>query len=222
MSNPYSNTRPEVAASEATTLPQRYYTDPDWFQREMEAIHFDMWLCAGRTSQISESWRLLRSPMWPMPASSSRVTSRETFALFTTSAAIAAHCSAKHEEGKFAGQHSVPVSRLDLQARRHAGQRAAHGKSPGLSRSRLSAERRRNRGLGWAHLHQSLGASDSICAAPGRARPEIPSMAHGRAADGGAARLSAQGELEACHPELFRVPALSHCASAAATSNRIT
>lgn len=48
----YSNTRPAVAASEATTLPQSYYTDPAWFQREMESIHFDMWLCAGRTSQV--------------------------------------------------------------------------------------------------------------------------------------------------------------------------
>jgi Rieske 2Fe-2S family protein len=48
----YYNTRPAVAASEATTLPQSYYTDPAWFQREMESIHFDMWLCAGRTSQI--------------------------------------------------------------------------------------------------------------------------------------------------------------------------
>jgi Rieske 2Fe-2S family protein len=52
MSTPYSNTRPDVAASEATTLPQRYYTDPEWFQRELEAIYFHMWLCAGRTSQI--------------------------------------------------------------------------------------------------------------------------------------------------------------------------
>jgi Rieske 2Fe-2S family protein len=34
------------------TLPQRYYSDPAWFQREMDAIHSDMWLCAGRTSQI--------------------------------------------------------------------------------------------------------------------------------------------------------------------------
>src|SRR5215469_9749560 len=48
----YSNTRPEVALSEAMTLPQRYYTDPEWFRREMESIHFDMWLCAGRTGQI--------------------------------------------------------------------------------------------------------------------------------------------------------------------------
>ncbi|MGZ4874933.1 MAG: aromatic ring-hydroxylating oxygenase subunit alpha [Candidatus Angelobacter sp.] len=52
MPTSYSNTRPEVAVSDAMTLPQSYYTDPAWFQHEMEAIHFDMWLCAGRTSQI--------------------------------------------------------------------------------------------------------------------------------------------------------------------------
>jgi len=52
MSATYANTRPAVALSEAMTLSQRYYTDPDLFQREMQAIHFDIWLCAGRTSQI--------------------------------------------------------------------------------------------------------------------------------------------------------------------------
>ena len=55
MSSSYSNTRPEVAVSDAMTLPQSYYTDPAWFQLEMEAIHFDMWLCAGRTSQIPDA-----------------------------------------------------------------------------------------------------------------------------------------------------------------------
>jgi Rieske 2Fe-2S family protein len=55
MSAPYSNTRPGVAVSEAMTLPQQYYTDHAWFQREMQAIHFDMWLCAGRTGQIPNS-----------------------------------------------------------------------------------------------------------------------------------------------------------------------
>jgi glycine betaine catabolism A len=52
MSTAYSNSRPELAVSQALTLPQRYYTDPEWFQCELEAIHFDMWLCAGRTAQI--------------------------------------------------------------------------------------------------------------------------------------------------------------------------
>jgi len=37
------------------TLPQSYYTDPAWYLREMETIHFDMWLCAGRTSQIPQA-----------------------------------------------------------------------------------------------------------------------------------------------------------------------
>ncbi|HEY6274489.1 MAG TPA: aromatic ring-hydroxylating dioxygenase subunit alpha [Terriglobales bacterium] len=51
----YSNARPDVAVSEAMTLSQRYYTDPLWFEREMEAIHLDMWLGAGRAAQIPNS-----------------------------------------------------------------------------------------------------------------------------------------------------------------------
>jgi Rieske 2Fe-2S family protein len=52
MPTAYANSRPPVRVHEATTLPQEYYTDPGHFRREMEAIHFDMWLCAGRTGQI--------------------------------------------------------------------------------------------------------------------------------------------------------------------------
>ena len=40
-----------------TTLPARYYTDPEHFVREMERIHFDMWLCAGRLEQINTPGR---------------------------------------------------------------------------------------------------------------------------------------------------------------------
>jgi Rieske 2Fe-2S family protein len=47
----YVNTRPELA--EATTLPARYYTDPAHFARELEAIHYEMWLAAGRSEQIA-------------------------------------------------------------------------------------------------------------------------------------------------------------------------
>ena len=52
MSTMYNNSRPALAIAEAITLPQRCYTDAAWFQREMETIHFDMWLCAGRANQI--------------------------------------------------------------------------------------------------------------------------------------------------------------------------
>ena len=48
----YRNTRPPVDARVATTLPARYYTDPDHFRLELERMHFAMWLHAGRTEQI--------------------------------------------------------------------------------------------------------------------------------------------------------------------------
>jgi Rieske 2Fe-2S family protein len=35
-----------------TTLPAKYYTDPEIFRREIEAIYFDSWICAGRAEMI--------------------------------------------------------------------------------------------------------------------------------------------------------------------------
>lgn len=49
----YQNTRPEIPAG-AQTLPARYYTDPELFKLELERVHFDMWLCAGRTEQLGK------------------------------------------------------------------------------------------------------------------------------------------------------------------------
>ncbi len=43
--------RPEMAAG-AMTQPASYYTDPAFFVREMEAIHYASWLWAGRTEQL--------------------------------------------------------------------------------------------------------------------------------------------------------------------------
>jgi len=52
----YTNTRPEMPPG-VSTLPARYYTDPDHFRLEMERIHFDMWLCAGRTQHLAAPGR---------------------------------------------------------------------------------------------------------------------------------------------------------------------
>ena len=49
--NMYANTRPRLPRN-ARTLPASYYTDPDYFRRELESIHFRMWLYAGRREQI--------------------------------------------------------------------------------------------------------------------------------------------------------------------------
>ena len=38
---------------QAKTLPGRYYTDPNLFQRELELIFCQMWFCSGRTEQIA-------------------------------------------------------------------------------------------------------------------------------------------------------------------------
>ncbi|HUG55195.1 MAG TPA: aromatic ring-hydroxylating dioxygenase subunit alpha [Vicinamibacteria bacterium] len=39
------------------TLPARHYTEPAQFDLEMERIHLDMWLCAGRLEQIASPGR---------------------------------------------------------------------------------------------------------------------------------------------------------------------
>jgi Rieske 2Fe-2S family protein len=48
----YENTRAEVRAEEARTLPARHYTDPELFARELRAVHHDMWLHAGRAESL--------------------------------------------------------------------------------------------------------------------------------------------------------------------------
>ena len=52
----YVNTRPELGAG-ITTLPARCYTDPEHFRAELDRIHCDMWLCAGRAEQLPEPGR---------------------------------------------------------------------------------------------------------------------------------------------------------------------
>ena len=45
---PTSETR-----SVATTLPARYYTDPEFFREELERFYCESWICAGRVEQIA-------------------------------------------------------------------------------------------------------------------------------------------------------------------------
>ena len=35
-----------------TTLPRRFYADPDFYRAELERFYFDRWICAGRADQI--------------------------------------------------------------------------------------------------------------------------------------------------------------------------
>ena len=42
-----------TTASSFTTLPRKYYTDPQNFLAEMERFYFGSWICAGRAEQIA-------------------------------------------------------------------------------------------------------------------------------------------------------------------------
>ena len=58
MSRPrFANTRPEVDAQEARTLPARYYTDAGLFEDELRLIHQRMWLHAGRAEALDAPGR---------------------------------------------------------------------------------------------------------------------------------------------------------------------
>ena len=35
-----------------TTLPRRFYADPDFYRAELERFYFNRWICAGRADQI--------------------------------------------------------------------------------------------------------------------------------------------------------------------------
>ncbi len=41
-------------SNQSRTLPGHYYTDPGVFQRELENLFFQMWVCVGRTEQASK------------------------------------------------------------------------------------------------------------------------------------------------------------------------
>jgi glycine betaine catabolism A len=49
---PPGNTRPATDVS-TRTLPASFYTDPTWHQQELERIHLEMWLYAGRADRIA-------------------------------------------------------------------------------------------------------------------------------------------------------------------------
>jgi Rieske 2Fe-2S family protein len=38
-----------------TTLPRRFYTDPDFYRAELDRFYFRRWICAGRASQVPHS-----------------------------------------------------------------------------------------------------------------------------------------------------------------------
>ena len=106
-------------------------------------------------------------------------------------------------------QHPVPVSRVDLRPRRTADRRAAHGRSAALPQGGLPAASRRTRTCGTATSSSTRRRTRAPLGEQlGRSSRQVPQLADAGPPPRPPHRLRREGELEADHPELQRVPAL--------------
>jgi Rieske 2Fe-2S family protein len=51
---------PSASTAARMTLPARVYTDPAWFEAEMDRIFASMWVAVGRVEEVAESGRFIR------------------------------------------------------------------------------------------------------------------------------------------------------------------
>jgi Rieske 2Fe-2S family protein len=80
--------------SVATTLPARYYTDPDLFRDELERFYCQTWICAGRADQITTPGDYFLREVAGESIIITRDQSDALQAFFTTCAVIAARAFA--------------------------------------------------------------------------------------------------------------------------------
>src|SRR5262249_43212963 len=158
----YANTRPEVRVDAARTLPARYYTDAAWFERELEAIHYDMWLRAGRLEELDAPGRYFVRAFGNASVIVLRDENGGLRALRTplpSPLRPAGPRAPRGTRGHARGPAPVPVPRVDLRPRRVASKRAAHGQGRGLPGGGLSARARGRDVVGRPRLHQPVPGS---------------------------------------------------------------
>jgi len=49
-----------VMPADARTLPARYYTDPEYFARELDTFFRERWICVGRTEEVATPGQFVR------------------------------------------------------------------------------------------------------------------------------------------------------------------
>ena len=65
-----------------TTLPRRFYADPDFYRGELERFYFNRWICAGRADQIPNAGDYFTRTLGDESLIITRDTSGEVHALF--------------------------------------------------------------------------------------------------------------------------------------------
>jgi Rieske 2Fe-2S family protein len=65
-----------------TTLPRRFYADPDFYRGELERFYFNRWICAGRADQIPNAGDYFTRTLGDESLIITRDTSGEIHALF--------------------------------------------------------------------------------------------------------------------------------------------
>ena len=163
----------EVMPDGATTLPAPFYVDAARFRREMDQLFAREWICAGRVEQVEGPGQFFVREVLGESIIITRSAAGAVQAFYN----VCRHrgtklCTASRRD--FAGQHPMPVSRVDLRPRRPPDRRAAHGRGPALPQGRLPAAPRRGGRLGRAHLHHAREIprplADQLADLPGKFR----------------------------------------------------
>ena len=196
-----------------TTLPRRFYADPDFYRAELERFYFNRWICAGRADQIPNAGDYFTRSLGDESVIVTRDGSGEIHALFN----VCRHRGTRLCEqtaGHFADRIQCPY----------------HSWTYGLDGRLLAAPhmppdfRKEDYPLhragcdvwdGHIFVFLSLPLPPILPFLPTRPSRPLRGVADGRSAPWPAHRLRREGELEADRPQLQRVPALSEPASGA-------
>ena len=200
-----------------TTLPARYYVDPQWFAAEMEQLFAGMWICVGRIGCTSRArGDFIRRDVAGASVLDRQRRQRQRRERSTTSAAIAARGSATPATGTFPGSIQCPYHgwTYDLDGRLIGAPQMDDGRR--ISRAttiRCAAWRAR---CGTATCSSTLPVRRRAAArSAARSARALRALADDRAADGPPHRVRRARQLEADRAELQRVPALPDHPSAA-------
>ncbi len=202
------------ARGSATRCPPRSTPTRSTSSRELDALFRAMWICAGRARK-SRGRVSSCSARSPATASSSRARHDGTRARVPQRLPASRHAPLHGSDRPVPRQHSVPVPRVDLRARRTAGGRAAHGRGAAFPEGGLPLHRGARRRVGRAHLPEPGAEPAAASRSTRRPAGEVRAWRMQDLRLGHRIVYDVKANWKLDHPELQRVPALPQPASGA-------